>query len=517
MIKKIIIGSRGSDLALWQANFLQHQLASIGADSEIRIITTKGDRIQDLSFDKIEGKGFFTKEIEEALLRKEIDVAVHSHKDLETRNPAGLVVAAVSYRAAPAELLLIRQDCVDNTLPLGFRMNAIVGTSSARRKAQVKMLRPDIEIRDIRGNVPTRIEKLRSGAFDAILLASAGVSRLGLDVSDLAAHTLDPRVFIPAPAQGVLAYQCREDDSFILNILGTLHNRDVAAAVAIERGILAGFGGGCHIPIGVYAEPQNGHFAVRATFATDWKEFSRRVRFEAKDAEEATTRFRTLQTSTLPSTLFISRKLENTSLIKRACADWSISLSDISLIETEPQPFEVPASYDWLFFSSSNAVEFFFRGVQKKDVAGKSIAAIGTSTAQTLYRYVDHVDFVGNEASTRDIAASFAAIAGKETVLFPGSHISRESIQAALSPGQVRNLCTYRTVKKELSLGHHDAYIFTSPSNTSAFFEAGNQISAASKVIAIGETTAETLRSYGFAPLVATLPHEAELLALIGS
>ncbi|MDP4935495.1 MAG: hydroxymethylbilane synthase, partial [Salibacteraceae bacterium] len=282
MNRVVKIGSRGSDLALWQANFFQGQLDSIGVDSEIIIIKTKGDRIQHLSFDKIKGKGFFTKEIEEQLLNGDIDIAIHSHKDLETQSPEGLTIAGVSYRENPAELLLTRKECVDLSLPLQFKENAIIGTSSARRKAQVTALRPDITIKDIRGNVPTRIDKLRSGDFDAILLAAAGVSRLNLNVSDLHVQTLDTTLFIPAPAQGVLAYQTRDSDQELIDVLQELHHQDVKNAIDIERGILSGFGGGCHIPIGVHATPNGDSFTVRATFAREWEQFSKRVRFEAQ-------------------------------------------------------------------------------------------------------------------------------------------------------------------------------------------------------------------------------------------
>lgn len=155
---KITIGSRGSDLALWQAHHVKDRLIGLGADVEIKIFKTQGDKIQHLSLDKLEGKGFFTKELEDALLSNEIDLAVHSHKDLPTVSPEGLIIAAVSEREDPSELILIRKDAVDDSLEFSFKKNAIVGTSSARRKAQLISFRNDVEIKDIRGNVPTRIK-----------------------------------------------------------------------------------------------------------------------------------------------------------------------------------------------------------------------------------------------------------------------------------------------------------------------------------------------------------------------
>src|ERR1700749_99412 len=208
--RKLIIGTRGSELALWQANFVKDSLAAIGVEAGLKIIKTQGDRILHLSLDKLEGKGFFTKELEEELIAGTIDLAVHSHKDLPTENPPGLIIAAVSEREDPSELLLILKDCVDVHQKQSLKFGATVGTSSNRRKAQLLAHRPDLEIEDLRGNVPTRINKLRDEEYDAIMIAKAGVTRLGLDLSDLHVEEITPNEIIPAPAQGVLAIQVRE-------------------------------------------------------------------------------------------------------------------------------------------------------------------------------------------------------------------------------------------------------------------------------------------------------------------
>lgn len=249
----IRIGTRGSDLALWQAHFVKGQLEALGCAVELKIIVTQGDRIQDLSFDKLEGKGFFTKEIESALLNNEIDLAVHSHKDLETSQPEGLCIGAVSYREDPSELLLMKTNAQDPSQLWGLKLGATIGTSSARRKALIKALRPDLQIEELRGNVPTRIDKLRHGNYDAILLANAGVSRLQLNLSDLHTLVLDPREFVPAPAQGVLGLQVRSSDASTQEVLAELNHPDVAAIIDIERGVLQAMDGGCQLPLGVYA------------------------------------------------------------------------------------------------------------------------------------------------------------------------------------------------------------------------------------------------------------------------
>ncbi|MGM0479851.1 MAG: hydroxymethylbilane synthase [Bacteroidota bacterium] len=279
-MKNIVIGSRGSDLALWQANHVKDRLEAAGHAATIKIISTQGDRIQHLSFDKMEGKGFFTKEIEAALLDNSIDLAVHSHKDLETTSPDGLIIAAVSERESPAELLLIRPDAVNEDLPLGIKENPVIGTSSARRKSQLITFRDDLTINDLRGNVPTRINKLREGQYDAIVLALAGVKRLELELSDLVTTTLDPTVFVPAPAQGVLGLQIREADTGLQEILTEINDGAVQHQIGIERRVLKLLHGGCQMPLGVYCTPEND---VHVAFARSWEEGAVFKTYQATD------------------------------------------------------------------------------------------------------------------------------------------------------------------------------------------------------------------------------------------
>ena len=266
---RIRIGSRGSDLALWQANFVKDQLENLGHEVEIQVIKTKGDKIQNLSFDKIEGKGFFTKEIEEALLSKEVDLAIHSHKDLETTPPEGLVIGAVSYREDPTDLMLIRKESFDGSKALGVKDGGIIGTSSARRQSLVRNMRPDAELKDLRGNVPTRINKLRDGNYDAIILASAGIKRLELDTSDLETITLNEQEFVPAPAQGVLALQIREGDNEIAAVMQELHHPNVQEEIHIEREILRRLEGGCQLPLGAHCKKTEGNFNLFLSIAGD--------------------------------------------------------------------------------------------------------------------------------------------------------------------------------------------------------------------------------------------------------
>lgn len=282
---KIRIGSRGSDLALWQAHFVQDELTKLGHEVEIKIIETRGDKIQDLSFDKIEGKGFFTKEIEDALLNDEIDLAVHSHKDLETTSPEGLTIAAVSYREDPTDVLLIREESHDDFKLLELKDDPIVGTSSARRQTQIRRLRQDAELRELRGNVPTRINKLRNGDYDAIVLASAGISRLELDLSDLRQIKLDPSLFVPAPAQGVLGLQIREADTELNDALSAINHPDVAERIGVERKILKEMEGGCQLPLGVYCIKENEDWTVFTSFSPTKEGEAEVNSYQAKNIE----------------------------------------------------------------------------------------------------------------------------------------------------------------------------------------------------------------------------------------
>lgn len=275
----IIIGTRGSDLALWQANFVRKELETRGHHVHIEIIKTQGDQFQELSFDKMEGKGFFTKEIEAALLNNDIDLAVHSHKDLETKQPDGLEVAAVSSRANPCELLLIRESVYQENALWGLKKDAIVGTSSARRKSQLLALRSDVQIKELRGNVPTRVEKLKTGAYDAILLAKAGILRLELDLSGLVCIDLTPDEFVPAPAQGVLAFQIRSADVELKHVLQQINDPAVQKLIHLERSVLSLMDGGCQLPLGVFCDNKYVHVA----FSDDAMHPSRYFRFPYKD------------------------------------------------------------------------------------------------------------------------------------------------------------------------------------------------------------------------------------------
>ncbi len=269
MVNPIIIGTRGSQLAVWQANDLKYKLEHLGHAASLKVIQTKGDQLQHLSLDKMEGKGFFTREIEEALLREEVDIAVHSMKDLPTTMDEQLTIAGVSERADPADWLIIGPDAIDLNDKLSLKKKAFVGTSSNRRKAQICHIRDDLQTVDIRGNVTTRLDKLQRGQIDALVLAAAGPTRLALDLSAFKVVKLHPREFVPAPAQGVMAYQIKSTRNRLREILKPIHHEDVAIVTTVERKILKILDGGCHLPLGAFCETDPlGYYHVWVAYAT---------------------------------------------------------------------------------------------------------------------------------------------------------------------------------------------------------------------------------------------------------
>lgn len=253
---KIRIGTRKSQLALWQANFVAGALKERGIEVEIVKITTQGDKILDVPLAKIGGKGLFVKEIEEAILRGEVDIAVHSLKDVPTKLPEGLDIVVIPKREDPSDAFVsVKYSSIDQ-LPNG----ATVGTSSLRRKSQLLKIRPDIQIKDLRGNVDTRLRKLEEGQFDAVILASAGLKRLGLE--NRIKQKLTPDTMIPAVCQGFLGIEARVEDKQILSMISFLNDEESFIRASAERSFLATLEGGCQVPLGAYCEIKDGKLKI---------------------------------------------------------------------------------------------------------------------------------------------------------------------------------------------------------------------------------------------------------------
>ena len=251
------IGSRGSQLALWQANHVASLLREQGHTVEIEIIKTTGDKITDVALAKVGTKGMFTKEIEEALAENRVDLAVHSLKDVPTELAPEFELAAIMKREDPRDAFISVRHSALEDLPQGAK----VGTSSLRRQCQLKAMRPDLEVFPLRGNVDTRLRKLESGEYAAIILAAAGVHRLGLDKH--VRSRISPDIMCPAVGQGALAIETRRDDRQTLTLLAFLNHPETRQAIECERALLGALGGGCQVPIGAYAEAGEGKIHLR--------------------------------------------------------------------------------------------------------------------------------------------------------------------------------------------------------------------------------------------------------------
>ncbi|WP_156291208.1 hydroxymethylbilane synthase [Oceanobacillus salinisoli] len=264
-MRKIVVGSRRSNLALIQTNWVINQLKEAGVQNEFEVkeIVTKGDRILDVTLSKVGGKGLFVKEIEQAMYDKEIDIAVHSMKDMPSVMPDGLLISSVPVREDPRDAFLSK-----NNIPLmDLPKKAVVGTSSLRRAAQILAARPDVSIQWIRGNIETRIRKLKEESYDAIVLAASGLKRAGLN-DDIVTEYLEPEVVVPAVGQGALAIECREDDTEIREILDKINDANTTRTVTAERTFLHLLEGGCQVPIGGYAYLEQDDIILTALVGT---------------------------------------------------------------------------------------------------------------------------------------------------------------------------------------------------------------------------------------------------------
>ena len=258
-MRHLRIGTRGSLLAKWQAEFVRKQLfAGAGVEAEIVIIKTSGDKLQGAPLSQIGGKGIFIKELEEALLEETIDLAVHSVKDVPTDTPSRLMFPAVCRREDVRDCLVGANGATLASLRTGAR----VGTGSLRRQAQLRHLRPDLDIRDLRGNVDTRLRKVESGEYEAVMLSKAGLDRLGW--SARITETMSPEVFLPAVGQGAIALECRLKDTEAAELVGGLDDAESRTAIIAERSLLSALHGGCQVPLGAWARIERGELVMEA-------------------------------------------------------------------------------------------------------------------------------------------------------------------------------------------------------------------------------------------------------------
>ncbi len=522
---KIVVGTRGSALAQWQTNHVIAALERLVPNLQIetRIIKTSGDQDQTRSLAELGGLGVFTKEIENALLAHEIDLAVHSLKDLPTETTEGLTLAAISARADPRDCIVSRHRVGLMQLPRGAR----VGTASARRSAQVLALRPDVQIVPLRGNVDTRLRKAQTDAYDAIVIAAAGALRLGR-ASEITEY-LPLDTFLPDPGQGALALEIRADAVELASLVSQLDHAPTRAAVMAERACLRALGGGCRMPIGAHAEMCDGELHLRALIASDDGTRITRgdMRGDRTRAEELGTelaqRLSRGAVGTKPVAPLRGRKF----LITRA-REQAAGLAD-KIRARGGEPIEFPTidfaplddfaaldaalarvrEFDWVIFTSANGVRavadrLHALGQSPTGLASAKVAAIGPATAHALGELGVRVDFVPTKFLGEQIAVELPIERGQRALL-----LRADIASAALARGlearrvAVTDVDAYRTIapKNPMNeLPRVDAVTFTSSStvrNLVALVNGARDNLTNAAVFCIGPVTAQTARALG--------------------
>lgn len=489
-MRRVVIGSRGSELALAQTNHMAEciRAAAPGTEVVVEIISTKGDKVTDTPLAKIGGKGLFTKELETALLDGSIDLAVHSLKDLPTELPAGLCLACVPAREDPRDALIAREGLTWKTLPHGAR----VGTSSLRRKVQLLAVRPDLEIRDLRGNVPTRISKLTTQGLDAIVLACAGLNRLGLAAH--ITHAMEPEAMLSAVGQGALGLETREDDAELREILSRLHDDTAHAEVRAERTLLNALGGGCQTPLAALARAHGNTLTLQACIASASGDQVLRLTISGNTADPealgraAAEQFlrdgaraiiqRAVNIAVHGDKPLAGRKILVTRARKQAgglaeelttLGAEVITLPLIEIVAVTPPALPVPHAGDWVVFTSVNAVEHYLHCLDDPEVLhAADICAIGPGTLSALQQRGIPVTLTPRESVAESVIESMRVledgVAGKRFIL-PHGNLARSVIYDALSEAGavVEEVVVYETVKPEVPDAEIDAVLAARP------------------------------------------------------
>lgn len=555
---RVVIGSRGSELALTQANYIAERLRAVepGLVVEVRIISTKGDRITDVPLSQVGGKGLFTKELEVALLAGEIDLAVHSLKDLPTELPEGLTVGAIPEREHPADALISASGAGLMNLLHGAK----VGTSSTRRQVQLKAARPDLVLVDLRGNVPTRLKKLETEGLDAIILAAAGLNRLGL--SEHITELLAPEIMLSAVGQGALGIEIREDDHVLKALLARIHHPATAAAAMAERALLSAMGGGCQVPLGALAEVEGDQLHLRACACSpDGTQVVRAERSGPVDAPEALGRavaqtlieggasvfLRQVALEALRpkqplagKTVVVTRSENQGSVLSEELAALGakvIEFPTISIQHVHPMgEFPAARDFDWMIFTSVNGVEHFVRAVAgaRADLSlyrEADCCAIGPATATALLSYRIPVTLTPKKYIAESILEAFTrlegGVAGKR-FLMPRGNLARPALPEALraAGAEVVECVVYETVKPVVSeetvaamlAAKPDMVVFTSSSTARNFSEILGAkrlatLKASVQFASIGPITTETAERLGMK--ISIEPENHEIPALV--
>lgn len=532
---KIIIGTRGSNLSLIQTEMVKKMILAQAPDLDItiKIIKTRGDKnMNPIPLDSV-GKGWFTKELDKALLQRTIDLAVHSLKDLPEILPKGLIISAIPEREDAREALVSR----DNKTFDKLSNNAVIGTDSLRRKTQILQKRSDVIVKSVRGNVNRRLEKLDNGEYDALLLAVAGLKRLGL--TERIAEYFDPQEFIPSPGQGALAVVTKESNTFLNNLLKKLDHEPTIAAIRSERAFSAAIGGGCKMPVGAYAvcDEKNitlygmigsldGKFIKKENIVGD---ITKPVAVGNTLAEKLMKKTRwydkeQLLMAQLPRFVVITRPEKEKKIFSNALSKLGVShlpyptiaITKNQLNNTYLMKMKELKSYDWILFTSRNGVRYFMEtldelGINKKILLSKSIGAVGPKTAKEVKKYHLTVQIIPTKFTTDYLAQELQHISGKK-ILIPRSHIGKPLLIKTLQEkgATVTNIPIYKTqhvVPKneefDTLLQHNQicCITFTSPSTVEGFMKSITQNKEkilSIPVLSIGPITTKKAIESGF-------------------
>ncbi len=553
---EIRVGTRTSNLALWQTQFVAELIQQHWPNVTCTLVhmVTQGDKRLDRPLPEIGGKGLFTAELEDALRRNEIDVAVHSLKDLPVDDPDDLTIGAILNRADTRDVLVAREPWTLATLPAG----AVVGTSSLRRQAQLLAARPDLNVRSIRGNVDTRLRKVMEGEYDAAVMAGAGLVRLGLSAH--ISEWLAEDVMLPAPGQGALAVQRRLDDPTIAEILAAIHDPVAAATTTAERQLLQGLGGGCSAPIGAAAKLEAGTLTLRARVASlDGRQVydaeatgnnpigvaqKAVATLVAQGAEQALQHGKA-QPKAQPlqgKRIVITRPRANTDESDDALATQLRALGahivHVPLIEfakvadraTLADMHARAKRFDWIVFTSATAVAHFLDGVTSVDALignGARIAAVGPATRAALEKWGLSVHAMPTTYRGSELANVLGELEGKRVLLPRSQQGSRDLPNALRAAGaQVEDFALYTPVDAPLDerdrrqlLAGIDAITFASGSAVRALAAALHDDErfidywARVAVICIGPSTAEVAQSLNIPVSAVASEHTAAGLA----
>jgi hydroxymethylbilane synthase len=559
MITRVILGTRGSELALAQTHAIAAAIRAIAPEVEtvIEIIASQGDKIQNIPLAQMGGKGLFTKELEDALLEKRVDLAVHSLKDLPTELPRGLCLAAITEREDPRDVLVSQGGLPLAALPQGAK----VGTSSLRRRAQLLAARPDLDMPDIRGNVPTRLKKVAEGNYDATLLALAGLKRLGLDAH--ATEVLPYEVMLPAPGQGALGIECREDDHELRALLARLAHPETAASVTAERALLQALGGGCHTPLGTWAQVSGHEIELQACVAAlDGKQLWRAVvrgsmeepvalgeeaarqllaQGAVIDVTEATTPQSVGKPLAGKRVVVTRTRAQSSQLVEQleSLGAEVLLFPVISIAPVSPPP-AIPAArnFDWVIFTSANAVSMFsiVLAEAEREIASYracKICTVGPATASRCRDYGLTVSLTPGRYVADAIADALEqaedGLAGKR-ILLPRGNLAREELveQLRAKGATVADVVVYRTEAGRPTDAEHaalDAFqpdwvLFSSAStaeNLNALLgdERMAKLKARARFAAIGPSTRTAAEALGIP--IALEPERSDVPGLVGA